>query len=114
MTAFKPSIVHSAQNPTQNPAQNQEQNSNETLNETSYENSNENSNETIAQPSQLALLLKKSFGFETFRQGQEQTISQLLNGHSSLAIFPTGSGKSLCYQLTALHLPHVLSKDILK
>ena len=91
MTAFKPSIVHSAQNPAQN------------SNETSYENSNE----TIAQPSQLALLLKKSFGFDTFRQGQEQTISQLLNGHSSLAIFPTGSGKSLCYQLTALHLPHV-------
>ena len=51
--------------------------------------------------------LKETFGFDQFRQGQEQTISQLLAGESSLAIFPTGSGKSLCYQLTALHLPHL-------
>jgi len=51
--------------------------------------------------------LKNYFGFEQFRQGQEQTINQLLAGHSSLAIFPTGSGKSLCYQLSALHLPHL-------
>ncbi len=51
--------------------------------------------------------LKEKFGFDDFRQGQEQTINQLLAGHSSLSIFPTGSGKSLCYQLTALHLPHL-------
>ncbi|NQZ22204.1 MAG: RecQ family ATP-dependent DNA helicase [Colwellia sp.] len=51
--------------------------------------------------------LKQTFGFDEFRHGQEQTISQLLNSHSSLSIFPTGSGKSLCYQLTALHLPHL-------
>jgi ATP-dependent DNA helicase RecQ len=57
--------------------------------------------------SQLSKRLKQSFGFDEFRAGQEQTILQLLNGHSSLAIFPTGSGKSLCYQLTALHLANV-------
>jgi ATP-dependent DNA helicase RecQ len=51
--------------------------------------------------------LKQYFGFDQFRGGQEQTIRQLIQGHSSLAIFPTGSGKSLCYQLTALHLPNV-------
>lgn len=51
--------------------------------------------------------LLESFGFDSFRPGQEQTITQLLNGQSSLSIFPTGSGKSLCYQLTALHLPHL-------
>ena len=51
--------------------------------------------------------LKQTFGFDEFRHGQEQTINQLLNNHSSLSIFPTGSGKSLCYQLTALHLPHL-------
>jgi len=51
--------------------------------------------------------LKQVFGFDHFRGGQEQTISQLIDGQSSLAIFPTGSGKSLCYQLTAMHLPHV-------
>ncbi|KGJ88980.1 ATP-dependent DNA helicase, RecQ family [Colwellia psychrerythraea] len=61
----------------------------------------------IRQVRDLTPLLKKSFGFDGFRPGQEQTISQLLNGQSSLAIFPTGSGKSLCYQLTALHLPHL-------
>ena len=51
--------------------------------------------------------LEQYFGFNQFRQGQQQTIEQLLNNQSSLAIFPTGSGKSLCYQLTALHLPHL-------
>lgn len=51
--------------------------------------------------------LKESFGFDQFREGQAQTITQLLEGNSSLSIFPTGSGKSLCYQLTALHLPHL-------
>lgn len=47
------------------------------------------------------------FGFEQFRLGQKQTIEQLLAGQSTLSIFPTGSGKSLCYQLTALHLPNL-------
>ena len=51
--------------------------------------------------------LKTTFGFDDFRIGQEQTISQLLNGESSLAIFPTGAGKSLCYQLAAINLPHL-------
>jgi ATP-dependent DNA helicase RecQ len=55
----------------------------------------------------LITSLKQTFGFDVFRHGQEQTIAQLLNGDSSLSIFPTGSGKSLCYQLTALHLPHL-------
>ena len=51
--------------------------------------------------------LKQTFGFDQFRDGQEQAVTQLLNGNSSLAIFPTGSGKSLCYQFSALHLPHL-------
>ena len=59
------------------------------------------------QPSQLHSSLKQTFGFDEFRTGQEQTISQLLNGDSSLAIFPTGAGKSLCYQLAAINLPHL-------
>ena len=57
--------------------------------------------------SALQQSLKNTFGFDEFRCGQEQTITQLLAGQSSLAIFPTGSGKSLCYQLTAMHLPNV-------
>lgn len=59
----------------------------------------------MSQPIQQTLA--ETFGFSGFRDGQEQTINQLLNGDSSLAIFPTGSGKSLCYQLAALHLPHL-------
>lgn len=54
-----------------------------------------------------APLLQQQFGFDGFRQGQHDVVSLLLSGHSSLAIFPTGSGKSLCYQFTALQLPHL-------
>src|SRR5437660_12574195 len=48
--------------------------------------------------------LRRVFGFERFRDGQEAVIRQILGGKSALAVFPTGSGKSLCYQLPALHL----------
>lgn len=51
--------------------------------------------------------LQQKFGFNTFRQGQFEVIEALLGGASAAAIFPTGSGKSLCYQLPALHMPHV-------
>jgi ATP-dependent DNA helicase RecQ len=46
--------------------------------------------------------LAEVFGFDRFRPGQQQVISHLLSGQSAVAIFPTGSGKSLCYQLPAL------------
>ncbi len=49
-------------------------------------------------------VLNDVFGFETFRPGQAIAIEALLDGRSSLAIFPTGGGKSLCYQLPALLL----------
>jgi ATP-dependent DNA helicase RecQ len=51
--------------------------------------------------------LKRVFGFDQLRPGQEQVVSAVLAGRSAAAIFPTGSGKSLCYQLPALHLPHL-------
>ena len=51
--------------------------------------------------------LKKYFGFDSLRLGQEEVITRVLNGHSTAAIFPTGSGKSLCYQLPAIELPHL-------
>ena len=57
--------------------------------------------------SNLNSLLKQHFGFDNFREGQQQCVEQLLSGRSSLAIFPTGSGKSLCYQFAALQLPHL-------
>ena len=46
--------------------------------------------------------LAEVFGFASFLPGQRKVIECLLSGHSSLAIFPTGGGKSLCYQLPAL------------
>ncbi|TBU76284.1 RecQ family ATP-dependent DNA helicase [Phytopseudomonas daroniae] len=51
--------------------------------------------------------LQRVFGFNQLRPGQEAVISAVLAGRSAAAIFPTGSGKSLCYQLPALHLPHL-------
>jgi ATP-dependent DNA helicase RecQ len=52
-------------------------------------------------------LLQSRFGFSQFRDGQEQVISRLLKDKSVLAIFPTGAGKSICYQLPALMLEGV-------
>jgi ATP-dependent DNA helicase RecQ len=51
--------------------------------------------------------LEQVFGFPQFRPGQEAAISAVLAGRSAAAIFPTGSGKSICYQLPALMLPHL-------
>lgn len=52
-------------------------------------------------------LLQQLFGFSAFREGQKEAVDSLLSGHSTLAIFPTGSGKSLCYQFVATQLPHL-------
>lgn len=49
--------------------------------------------------------LKQHFGFDGFNDGQQDVIRYLLEGHSTLAVFPTGGGKSLCYQLPALLMP---------
>ncbi|WP_434704597.1 RecQ family ATP-dependent DNA helicase [Pseudomonas sp. Z1-12] len=51
--------------------------------------------------------LEQVFGYPQFRPGQEAAIGAVLAGRSAAAIFPTGSGKSLCYQLSALLLPHL-------
>ncbi|MDB4372800.1 hypothetical protein N9Z53_03385 [Mariniblastus sp.] len=49
--------------------------------------------------------LQKYFGFSEFRDGQRRVVDSLLAGSSALAVFPTGGGKSLCYQLPALIMP---------
>ncbi|MCF6313530.1 MAG: RecQ family ATP-dependent DNA helicase [Verrucomicrobiales bacterium] len=46
--------------------------------------------------------LQKHFGFDEFRSGQRQVIEQLMVGVNTLAVFPTGGGKSLCYQYPAV------------
>ncbi len=49
-------------------------------------------------------LLKKYFGYENFRTGQEEIISHILNCQDCLGIMPTGAGKSICYQIPAMLL----------
>src|SRR5438270_731834 len=58
----------------------------------------------MSQAAQALEQLQSTFGFPAFREGQEAAISRLLDGKSVLAVFPTGAGKSLCYQLPALML----------
>ncbi len=46
--------------------------------------------------------LKEFFGFDTFKEGQEEIITHLIGGRNAFVLMPTGGGKSLCYQLPAL------------
>ena len=48
--------------------------------------------------------LRKHFGFNSFLKGQEDVIRKVLERQSAAAIFPTGAGKSLCYQMPAMML----------
>jgi ATP-dependent DNA helicase RecQ len=57
----------------------------------------------ILEPARAALA--ETFGYEEFRPGQAEVIGHLLAGRSAAAVFPTGGGKSLCYQIPALLLP---------
>ncbi len=51
--------------------------------------------------------LEKYFGFNSFLKGQQEVIRKVLERQSAAAIFPTGAGKSLCYQLPAILLPNM-------
>src|SRR3989442_4471674 len=53
---------------------------------------------------ELSEALKEHFGYDTFRKGQEAIVRSVLSGRPTIAILPTGGGKSLCYVLAALLL----------
>ncbi|MEZ4741515.1 MAG: DNA topoisomerase 3 [Bdellovibrionota bacterium] len=52
--------------------------------------------------SDLRELLKRTFGFDKFRPGQEEVCRDVVKGNDSVLVMPTGAGKSLCYQLPGL------------
>ncbi len=55
----------------------------------------------------ISQTLKRIFGYDHFREGQKEVIEAILEGKDTLAVLPTGGGKSICYQLPALRLPGV-------
>ncbi len=60
---------------------------------------------SIPNQDSLEKSLRETFGLSHLRPGQEEVIQNVLHGRDTLAVMPTGSGKSLCYQLPALNLP---------
>src|SRR5215813_4504779 len=57
--------------------------------------------------SEASEVLRRVFGYEEFREGQEEIIEHVISGGDALVLMPTGSGKSLCYQIPALVRPGV-------
>lgn len=54
---------------------------------------------------EISQIMKKHFGFTHFKPGQGPVVASIMDKHDTVAVLPTGGGKSLCYQLPALMLP---------
>ena len=67
--------------------------------------------DTVPLSSTLRRTLRRTFGFRALREGQEEVIRSILAGQDTLAIMPTGAGKSLCYQLPGAELPGTTSSS---
>ena len=57
---------------------------------------------TLPPSSDAQRILRDVFGYSSFRPGQEEVLAALLAGDNVLVVMPTGSGKSLCFQIPAL------------
>ena len=54
-------------------------------------------------------VLKKYFGYDSFRPGQREIIEKVFQGKNVLAVMPTGGGKSLCYQIPRISIKNIAS-----
>ena len=52
-------------------------------------------------------VLRRFYGYQNFRPAQEPVIQSLLGGHDTVAVMPTGAGKSICFQIPAMVFPGI-------
>ena len=55
-------------------------------------------------------ILNKYFNYDKFREGQEEIVSSIINHNNTLAIMPTGSGKSICFQVPGLYFEGIINR----
>jgi len=70
--------------------------------ENDFSNDHDQAGEARLLPENIYEILRRTFGFESFRGMQERVIDRILSAEHTLALMPTGAGKSLCYQIPAL------------